>query len=807
MIRSIYLIHHTHFDIGFTDLAGEVIHQQVGYLSDAVRLCEADPEYRWTIESGSLLRLWLASQNEKNQDRILKFLRSGQMELGGFDMQMLTETASFSELYANVFRPAQLGKKYGFPVECAILDDIGGFCGELPRMMNEAGLRYLICGVGACQAELPWAKLPHLFYLTSRSGGKILVWNLGIDRTEKSCESMYPYSVYGLGAAFLGYWGMQEFLGRKDSGITPRLTDGGNKENPKSTEEAFQILLRRLEKEKYPYEELLLQYGGDNRGPSPDLAELVRKLNASGKFPEIRFTAPSVFMHAMEEKYSAEIPVLSGFLTDPWNLRMNSVPSALKRFRAAQRKYEYLRLKGITDPVVQENLLLCSEHTFGLNNWGWQTAAAEKKNGIHDLVFDRVRQSWADKFHYAETAYQRCLALEQKYISGADEAETGAVIITNTSPHTVSGNAELYLGSSAPVLNGLRYPDGKKVPFQKIGLNRYMLEVNNVPALGKVRLIPEFSEEYERTFNPVREMVPNEIKTNFHTCRLSADGTVLSVSDKNGMRFTDGTFGDFEMEELHDIDQVNEHCNLLPSVNRKAFHLEDTEGALIENGELFQTVYKHGKCKEAAADIMFRFWKCHPRIDVRIRLDIPETSDKTCYRILFPFIGKTGSWFFDQNTGIADPSQLLPGAIQEAFLCSRFFLLKEANYSAVICCPDAPVAELGDSRAAQWGTKVPYRPANSHFSGLIGNGLCNTDAPSWFQLRDDFNYSIFLTGGPQNFADAQECWERVTALNARLSYEAEETPSAFDRNLRIHTGDDGCMYFENLSEGQLVKRR
>ena len=82
MIRSIYLIHHTHFDIGFTDLAGEVIHQQVGYLSDAVRLCEADPEYRWTIESGSLLRLWLASQNEKNQDRILKFLRSGQMELG-----------------------------------------------------------------------------------------------------------------------------------------------------------------------------------------------------------------------------------------------------------------------------------------------------------------------------------------------------------------------------------------------------------------------------------------------------------------------------------------------------------------------------------------------------------------------------------------------------------------------------------------------------------------------------------------------------------------------------------------------------
>lgn len=73
--------------------------------------------------------------------------------------------------------PVELGKKYGFPVKCAILDDIGGFAGELPRLMNEAGLRYLIAGTGAFQTELPWADLPHLFYLKSKSGGRILVWN------------------------------------------------------------------------------------------------------------------------------------------------------------------------------------------------------------------------------------------------------------------------------------------------------------------------------------------------------------------------------------------------------------------------------------------------------------------------------------------------------------------------------------------------------------------------------------------------------------------------------------------------------
>ena len=804
MIRKIYLIHHTHFDIGFTDLAREVIQKQVGYLSDAIRLCEADPEYRWTIESGSLLRNWLDSQEPRQQERILKLLRSGQMELGGFDMQMLTETASFSELYANVFRSARLGRRFGFPVECAVLDDIGGFCGELPRLMNEAGIRYLICGVGACQAELPWAGLPHLFYLKCRSGGKILAWNLGIDRNERSCDSRYPFAVYGLGGTFLGFWAMPEFLGKKDMGIQPNFKNGKTDENPASAAEAFQILLDRLDREKYPYEEILLQYGGDNRGPCPDLAALVRKLNASGMFPEIRFSTPSGFMRMMEDKYSARIPELDGVLTDPWNLRMNAIPAVLKRFRKAQRKYEYLRSKGIADPIVQENLMLCCDHTFGLNIWGWQKNSAE--TGIRDRIFDRVRQSWADKRYYAETAYRRCLELEQKHVIGADAANEKAVVIANTSPHTVSGSAELYLGSYAPLLKALRTAAGQTVPFQKIALNRYVLEVKDVPALGKIRLIPEFSDVFEEDLPPERKPLPEQIRTDSHCCRIAPDGSIGSISGKGGLLFTNGKFGVFEQETLYDIDQANEHCNLRPCFDRKAFPMTGTEGALIGDGELFRIIRTRGKCRGTAVDIMYRFWKHHPRIDVNIRLDLPETSEKICCRVLFPFAGDSGKWIFDQNAGIVDPSRLLPGGVEEFFFCSRYFMLNEENYSAVVCCPDAPVAELGNSRAGQWRTKIPYRPANSNFSGLIGNNLMNTDSPAWLRLRDDFSYSIFLTQDRKTPADAQGFWETAVALEARLSYEKEESSSPVARDLREHIGDDGTVFVEDLSSGRIIPK-
>ena len=61
MLKEIYLIHHTHYDIGFTDLPDEVERRQLNYLDEAVRLAEADPAFHWTIESGALLRNYLES--------------------------------------------------------------------------------------------------------------------------------------------------------------------------------------------------------------------------------------------------------------------------------------------------------------------------------------------------------------------------------------------------------------------------------------------------------------------------------------------------------------------------------------------------------------------------------------------------------------------------------------------------------------------------------------------------------------------------------------------------------------------------
>ena len=806
MLEKIYLIHHTHYDIGFTDLPDEVERQQLTYLDEAVRLAENDPEYCWTIESAALFRNYLESRSQSMIERLLALLRKGQIELTAFDMQMLTETASFPELLENVMRPVRLCKKYDFPVECAVLDDIGGFAGELPRIMNEAGVKYLIAGCGAFQTELPWANLPHLFYLKSKSGGKILVWNLGNDRTECSWESKYPYPVYGMGSHFLGYRAFPEFFGEPDLGVRTTVP-GDTPEHHLSAAEVFHAFEERLEREKYPYPEILLQYGGDNRNPSPKMAELVRKLNGSGNYPSIKLCTPTAFFHEMEEKYGDTIPVIQGILTDPWNIRINAVPSLLKKYRTAQRNYNAMRLYGMTDETVQENLMLVADHTLGLNIWGWQKLFEENGKTLRASCFDRGRESWAYNASYAENALRRSRRLSRNMTKNRPQVEEEGVIVRNHAPHAVSGNAELYLGSYARRLLSLKDDSGAEVPRQLIGQNRWMIYVKDVPALGSVRLTPVFSDKYDELPAPVDPVIPETIESKAFRLTFAADGTLKKITASDGKILMDGAVAAVIGETVADTGTGGENCGLKPCKNKVSEAVSSVSGKLYRNGDLFVDILQTCTFTGGVSERIVRIWKELPRIDFLIRLDLPESPEKKCWYAAFPFAGTDGKFRFDQNIGIASPEDLIPGSMLDLFYCSRYASVETDSFTAVLCCPDAPVVEFDGMHTAEWRKELPLKFANNHIYSLMYNNICNTDAPAWQDVLETFSYSLFFHDGKFSGAAAQKDWNSVTALESEMSYEAADPGTdAFADSVRVHTGGDGKVYLEDLETGEIAAK-
>ena len=60
MLKEIYLVHHTHMDIGYTDMPSEVMDQHLGHMDAVLDLCDAhrDAEvpFRWTCESAALVQ-------------------------------------------------------------------------------------------------------------------------------------------------------------------------------------------------------------------------------------------------------------------------------------------------------------------------------------------------------------------------------------------------------------------------------------------------------------------------------------------------------------------------------------------------------------------------------------------------------------------------------------------------------------------------------------------------------------------------------------------------------------------------------
>ena len=66
-IQTVYIVHHSHTDIGYTDLQEKIVANQVEYLRQAVRLCSA-PEhegFRWNCETWFCVREFLKQAAER----------------------------------------------------------------------------------------------------------------------------------------------------------------------------------------------------------------------------------------------------------------------------------------------------------------------------------------------------------------------------------------------------------------------------------------------------------------------------------------------------------------------------------------------------------------------------------------------------------------------------------------------------------------------------------------------------------------------------------------------------------------------
>lgn len=820
-LERIVLAHHTHMDIGYTDLPTEVMDQHLVHLDRVLDLCRGNadrPEtarFRWTIESALLVRDYLACRPRARREELLAALRAGWCELQAFLTQPLTELASADDLIDCLTYATELGRREGFPVRCGMIDDIGGYAGRLPSIMAECGVPYLIAGVGAFQVHLPWADLPHLFYLEDAAGGRILVWNLGIDRTLTPQDMTNLDAVYGQAARFLINPFAKALAGRESRGVeldvtaAPVLTDARAQ---------FGLFTSRLEREGYPYSELLYQYGGDNRGPDAGLVSLLAQLNAQPDLPTFELGNPSDFLAHMEELHGPTIPVVRGVLTDPWNLRANPAPSALKVFRAAQRELRATEARQTLLPepldpaplaASRDRLQFYIDHTCGLSEWGWERAL-DRAGDCRAPAFDRYRRSWAAKRQYAEQA----LTLAQQsgrttcQILASAGADGPCVVVANDCPYPVAGPAELYTGRGGPTLCGVRDEDGNPLPIQQLGNRHYVIDVPEVPAFGLRWLRPEFGAAPPA-------LASQELVSEFLELTVEPrTGAVHSLRDRaTGHEWLNPTgpgLGATVYETVRNVAYGQKQAGMALDCERLPVpvHTERvTVGPLgAVYGELLVEERLDGPAGPIRVHRTVRLYRNHPRVDVLVRVDKPETATKEVLHIAFPLAGP-GDFGFDQGAGWIDPSRdLAPGAMQDIFYADSCVWAHAAAGTAVLALPDAPIVSLGRIRIGEWLDGQPFAADSNAVYAFVYHNLLNTDCPIWQEIRDEFRFSLVLSNQrlTPGEAMAQTGSLRATLLESAAAEPHRDGPLQIEpESVRLHSlrpaPDGGILLLENTA--------
>ncbi|HYG33808.1 MAG TPA: polysaccharide lyase family protein, partial [Clostridia bacterium] len=212
-IRDMWLLPHSHVDIGYTHRQDEIIDVQVGNLERAMQLAQASAtnppgmRFKWNPEAVWSLDHFLKRATPQKREEFLKNVRDGYVGVDALYGNMLTALCRPEELAQGIEFGARLSNLTGRPVLSASICDVPGYTWGIVPLLAQAGVKYFAIGpnfgdrVGTIHV---WDDKP--FYWKSQSGReRILCWvvdnyhHLGnleehvLAQIERQGRSGFPY--------------------------------------------------------------------------------------------------------------------------------------------------------------------------------------------------------------------------------------------------------------------------------------------------------------------------------------------------------------------------------------------------------------------------------------------------------------------------------------------------------------------------------------------------------------------------------------------------------------------------------------
>jgi len=740
---TIYLVQHTHTDIGYTRPQTEILAEHLRYIDYALDYCDQtdalpdDARFRWTCETAWAVREYLKIRPAAQIARLKQRVREGRIEITG----MLLNWAEVADENALVhsLEPIQTFREMGIPVRTAMQDDVNGYAWCLVDYFQDLGIKYVSSGINVARALKPF-KVPTAFWWESPSGKRVLAY-------------------------------------RADHYMTGNFNNI-HVEDFSLVERDLPSYLQQLEADGYPYDRVSMQYSGyftDNSPPSTFACENIRRWNEKYEWPKLRSATVHEFLQWMEQTHGTSMPTYRVAWPDWWT---DGYGCAMRETAAGRQTQTDLivnqgllsmaQLLGASLPrpvlqqvhAVADNLHFYNEHTFG---------AAES---ISDPLAENSQTQWSEKSSYVWQA-----AMQSRLLREAAMGQLQPFLRTSPEPTLVvfnilnwprSGLHVLYIDNQLlPRERAFRIVDGRntEVPTQLMQSrpegNTWALWVTDVPALGykSYRIVTETTPRKDDTGLPPADTLENGYY------RLTIDrtnGTFRSLVDRElGRDLLDPQrvwqLGQLIYEKLsdrHALEQnrLGEHTrSTLRSVRFKA-------GV---DGPIWRSILLDGASDGFAGDegvrCELRLYKTTKRIDLLFSARKTAVTDPEALYVAFPFALEQGKLLFEAQGGLVQPGEnQLPGTATDWNAVQNFACVRSPDAQVVLVSDQVPLMQFGGINTGRFTEGAT--PASQQIFSWVLNNYWTTNFRASQEGEMSWQYAITSGRDTSNGSATQFGW-------------------------------------------------
>jgi hypothetical protein len=744
---TVYLVQHSHTDIGYTRAQSEILAEHLRYIDYALDYCDQtdnyppEAQFRWTCEATWMVREYLNSRPKSQVDRLLQRIKEGRIEVTGMFFnysEIVDETALAIQL-----QPIKQMKEKGINVTTAMQNDVNGIGWCMVDHYHNTGVKYLIMGQHGHRARIPFDK-PTPFWWESPSGNKLLAY-----RTEHYMH-----------------------------GNTLSLTSG----QIDVFRDNLSSYLLNLEAKEYPFDRISFQFSGyitDNSPPSTKACDIVAEWNKKYEWPKLKLAVASEYMTYLEQNHADALETKKVAWPDWWTDGFGTAMNETKTSRNTQTQmnatmslFTMAQASGahISEQIHNEiagcydNILFYTEHTFGADE------------SISNPTGQNSKDQWSQKSAYVWMANQQANLLREKAIGliqpYIDIPKEPSITVFNTLNWSRSGIVEAFIYHDILPLDKdyiITDAQGNHVPAQIIKSRSegsyWALWVKDVPAMGYTTLNIKVLNK-EITPKSTNLVLQQMIENDFYKIQIDPkQNGIISIYDKALQEeLIDPTstyqLGSFIYEKVAHRGELERLTHNLRDttykpINREFFPLTQFKIERIIEGELWTSIQYHGmnECAdENGVHIEIRLHKHSKEIEFLYRLNKRSNIDPEAIYIAFPFAkGTQDQLFFEAQGGIVRPGiDQLEGTASDWNTIQNFAAVRGPNSQIIFCSNDIPLVQFGAINTGRFYYR--YQPQTAYIYSWVLNNYWTTNFKADQSGEISWRYQITSTSDQSNTA-------------------------------------------------------